>query len=552
MYVRTISRTNKDGSKVEYVQLAHNYRHPEKGHAQAQVIYSFGRKDELDVDALRRLVRSLCRFLSPQEALEAQADADPNGEALRFVQSKAMGGVYALRQLWDRLRIGDRIKKALKDRRFTSPVENALFAMVANRALAPDSKRAVEEWVRQDVFIEDADAIELQHLYRAMDFLLEHEEALQKEVFWSLAGLLNLEVDMVFFDTTSTYFEMDEEDADGLRRYGHSKDKRKDLPQVVIGLAVTKQGLPIRSWVLPGNTADVTTVDRIQKDLGGWKLGRVVWVMDRGMTSEDNRIMLQRAGGHYILGEKLRDGKAVNQAALSSPGRFRQVRDNLHIKEVTIGNGAGRRRFVVAYNPEQAQRDQANRERLVQRIEQQIEVVNELKNERRAKAVCDLTSDRFLGRYVKELKTGQLRIDRSKVAAEEKLDGKYLLSSSDDTLTSEEIALGYKQLLEVERAFRTLKTTLELRPVYHRKDERIRSHVTLCWLALLLVRLAEVETGLSWDRIRRSLDRIHMGEFLHKNARILQRSELTQEQSNILKKLQIKPPSLVNNVDLNP
>ena len=138
------------------------------------------------------------------------------------------------------------------------------------------------------------------------------------------------------------------------------------------------------------------------------------------------------------------------------------------------------------------------------------------------------------------------------MAAEEKLDGKYLLSSSDDTPTAQEIALCYKQLLEAERVFRTLKTTLELCPVYHRKDERIRSHVTPCWLALLMVRLAEVDTGLYWDRIRRSLDRIHMGEFLHKNGRILRRSEPTQEQSNILKQLQIKPPPLVNNVDLIP
>jgi len=136
----------------------------------------------------------------------------------------------------------------------------------------------------------------------------------------------------------------------------------------------------------------------------------------------------------------------------------------------------------------------------------------------------------------------------------EELNAKLLAEcvAYDVTLTTEEIALRYRQLLEVERAFRTLKTTLELRPVYHRNDERIRSHVTLCWLALLLMRLAEVETGLSWDRIRHSHDRIHTGEFLHKNGRILQRSELTQKQSNILKKLQIKTPPLVNNVDSNP
>lgn len=550
MYVRTISRKNKDGSVVEYVQLAHNYRHPEKGHARAQVIHSFGRKDQLDVAAIKRLVRSLCRFLSPQDALQAEVLSQQKGEAFCFVQSKPLGGVYVLRKLWDRLKIGSCIHKALNDRRFTAPVEMALFAMVANRALAPDSKRAVEEWAQEDVFIDTDEPLQLQHLYRAMDFLLEHEEPIQKSVFWSLATLLNLEVDMVFFDTTSTYFHLDDEEEDGLRRYGHSKDKRNDLPQIVIGLAVTKQGLPIRSWVLPGNTADATTVDQIQKDLGGWKLGRVVWVMDRGMTSEHNRIVLQRAGGHAILGERLRDGNEINQAALKAPGRFRKVRDNLHLKEVTIGQGAGRRRFVVVYNPEQAQRDKAARESLLKQVQEQMDAIKDLQGQRRAKAVCDVTSNPYMRRYGKELKNGKLGMDRSKVTAEEKLDGKYLLSCSDDTLTAEEIALGYKQLFEVERAFRTLKTTLELRPVYHRKDERIRSHVTLCWLALLLVRLAELETDTPWDRIRRVLNRLHMGEFSHKNGRVLQRSELTKDQSNILKKLKIKPPRLVETFDL--
>ena len=156
------------------------------------------------------------------------------------------------------------------------------------------------------------------------------------------------------------------------------------------------------------------------------------------------------------------------------------------------------------------------------------------------------------GKYVKELKSGRLEINRSKVSEEEKLDGKYLLSASDDTLTAEEIALGYKQLFEVERAFRTLKTTLELRPIYHRKDERIRSHVTLCWLALLLVRIIEVETGQIWERIRKVLSGLHMGIFSTKNGCILQRSELTRQQSNILKKLKIKPPPLIKNIDLNP
>lgn len=157
-----------------------------------------------------------------------------------------------------------------------------------------------------------------------------------------------------------------------------------------------------------------------------------------------------------------------------------------------------------------------------------------------------------MGRYVKELKSGQLRLDKAKLRQAQKLDGKYLLSTSDGSLSATDVALGYKQLMEVERAFRTLKSTLSLRPVYHRKDERIRAHVLLCWLALLLVRMAEHETGQSWLRLRTEMDRLHLGEFVNKDGRILQYTDLTPDQRNILKKLKITPPRTFEKVDLAP
>ena len=167
MYVRTISRKNKDGSKVEYVQLAHNYRDPDSGFARAEVIHSFGRKDQLDLAALRRLVKSLCRFLSPEDALEAEALASRNGHQLSFEGSKSLGGVFVLRALWEKLQIDGCIEKALLSRKISTPVETALFAMVANRALAPDSKLAVEEWAREDVALDGAEAIQvhLSHIH---------------------------------------------------------------------------------------------------------------------------------------------------------------------------------------------------------------------------------------------------------------------------------------------------------------------------------------------------------------------------------------------------
>jgi transposase len=376
--------------------------------------------------------------------------------------------------------------------------------------------------------------------------MLEHTEAIQKEVFWSTANILNLTVDLIFFDTTNTYFEIDEPGPSELKAYGKSKHKRDDLPQVTIGLAVTRDGIPVRCWVLPGNQHDSQCVDQVQKDLNSWNLGRVVWVMDRGMSSDENQRILQRAGGQYILGEKLR-GNHLNETALAHPGRFKVLAENLHIKEVFSGKGTGRRRYVIAYNPKQAKVDRINREKILERLSCELEALN---RNHKSKAQCKVILHRSMGRYVKELKSGKLKINKAKIKQEEKLDGKYLLSTSDQHLSAEDIALGYKQLMEVERAFRTLKSTLCLRPMYHSKDDRIRSHVLLCWLALLMIRIAEVGVGTSWPKIRRQMQQLNLIEFFDKNGRILQHTELTLDQRNILKKLKIKPPKRVLKIDL--
>lgn len=544
MYVRTIKRQNKDGSEVEYVQLAHNTRHPEKGYSRAEVVYSFGRRDELDVAALKRLVSSLSRFISPEDMQSLEA----RNSGLKFISSQPAGGALLLSGLWKRIGIGSCLTQALKNREFTAPIGDAIYAMVANRALAPSSKLAVEEWTAKDVHLDIEQPLQVQHFYRGMDFLLEHATAIQEKVFWATAQLLNLTVDLIFFDTTNTYFEMEDVKDSELLAFGKSKHKRDDLPQVTIGLAVTREGIPVRCWVLPGNQNDAKCVDQVQKDLNEWKLGNVIWAMDRGMTSEENRRNLQRAGGQYILGEKLR-GTNINEEALNRGGRFKVIKENLHIKEVFVGEGSGRRRFVIAYNPEQAEHDKHVRKKNLERIEAELAALNKRSGKSFLKTKYALLAHRSMGRYLKELKSGSLKVDMAKVRQAEKLDGKYLLSTSDKSLSAEDIALGYKQLMEVERAFRTLKSTLSLRPVYHTKDDRIRSHVMLCWLALLLVRVAELETGMTWPKVRTEMERLHLGKFLHKDGHILQHTELTSSQRNILKKLKIPPPKKFKNIE---
>ncbi|MGK2853854.1 MAG: IS1634 family transposase [Microbacteriaceae bacterium] len=543
MYVRTTTRRNKDGSEVSYLQLAHNEWDSAAGHSVVRVIHNFGRADRVDRDGIARLVRSLSRLLEPGEALSATGT-----DELTFVDSRPMGGAWVLDQLWRRLRIDQTMTKLLAGRRLDPGAERVLFGLVANRALEPLSKLAATTWVAERVAVPGLDTVDVDSCYRSMDWLLEIDDELAEAVYWSTADLLNLEVDLLFFDTTSTYFEIEGPDTPaagegvGFRAFGHSKDHRPDLPQVVIGMAVTRTGIPIRVWCWPGNTGDQALIRQVKDDLRAWKLTRVVWVADRGFSSAENRRYLQRAGGHYIIGEKLRGDNKEAQAALSRQGRYRTVAGNLRVKQVVIDDATMRDRFVVCHNPEQAERDRFVRDQLVAQLADAIAGSDTLTATARAELAGELRGYPGLKRFLRTTPAGLLRVDHAAIAAEARLDGKFLLRTSDPSLSAEDVALGYKQLLEVERGWRDMKSTLDLRPVYHHLERRIRAHVLLCWLALLLIRVAETATGDTWRNLRHQLDRIHQGTFTGPAGTIRRRTATLPEQAAILRALQLPEP----------
>jgi transposase len=542
MYLRETRRTNRDGSVVRYLQLAHNERHPATGVPTARVIHNFGRADTVDRAALERLMKSIGRVLDPAQPVAA--------DDVVVVDSRPLGGAFLLDQLWRRLRVDATVRAMLAGRKFDPGIERVLFALVANRALEPLSKLAGTAWIRERVAVDGLSDVDEDTCYRAMDWLLEIEDELATAVYWSVADLLDLEVDLLFFDTTSTYFESDGDDVTaedgertvGFRTFGHSKDSRPDLPQVIIGMAVTRTGIPIRVWTWPGNTNDSALIREVRDDLRAWKLSRVVWVADRGFTSAENRRYLQRAGGHYILGEKLRGESAEAAAALARPGRFHTVAANLRVKEVVIDDGTMRDRFVICHNPEQAERDQAVRQAIVQQLERVIADSDALTAAKREEVACRLHEKPALRKWLRVTAGGRLRIDQAKIHAEERFDGKFLLRTSDPTLSAEDVALGYKQLLEVERGWRDMKSTLDLRPVFHRKEERVRSHVLLCWLALLLIRIAENGARDTWRNLRNEMDRMHLVTRRGHAGEIAERTGTTPGQQRILTALSLPEP----------
>lgn len=552
MYLRVTKRRNADGTEVRYYQLAENHRDPERGCAVAKVLYNFGRADQLDVDELRRLAASILRVVPDETVSSAAAIAAGDGD-LRIRDSWPYGGVYVLEQLWKELDIAAVLKGCAKDAGTEQPFERALFAMVANRALAPYSKLYCwEQWLREEVYLPSCRALGLQHLYRAMDFLEAHKAEVEKAVYFKAADLMNADVDLIFYDTTSLHFEINDEDEalqikddrtyPPLRKRGYSKNGRDDAPQIVVGLAVTREGLPVRSWVFAGNTADVTTVEKVKEDLRGWRLGRCVFVGDAGMTSEDNRRKLALGNGKYILGTKMRAGDEVTKEVLARQGRYHEVRDNLRVKEVIVGDGERRRRYVVCHNPDEAARQQAHRSKLVAELEAEIATMKTDSDQGHSKRMCALLTSSRYGRYLRETSGGKLRIDRAAVTDAKRYDGKWVITSNDDTLSVEDLALGYKQLLRVEHCWRQLKSGLRMRPVFHWRPWRIQAHVTISVLALLLERVAEIRGGDTWRNLVAQLDTIKVVEYDRGETRIQQTSELREATEALLVKLRVPPP----------
>ena len=319
----------------------------------------------------------------------------------------------------------------------------------------------------------------------------------------------------------------------------------------------------MRVWCWPGNSNDQAILPEVRDDMRGWRLGRVITVVDRGFSSAENLAYLRRAGGHFIAGMRMRDHNPLVERVLARQGRYQQVKENLRVKEVRLEDTDVR--FVICHNPEQAERDRIQREDALARLEAELERIKRARERDRKKtatknvqakaqaahlkAECALRDHPTLGRWLRQSATGRLSINRAKVKAEERLDGKYLIATSDPHISAEDTALGYKNLLEAERGFRDMKSSLLLRPVFHRLEHRIRAHVLLCWLALLLVRVAERRAGLTWRRINTELGRVHAVTLTGSAGSAVHTTPLTTVQASILRDCQVSAPATVTTLD---
>jgi transposase len=565
MYLRTTRRKNRDGSVVAYYQLAHNVRHAETGSPVAEIIHNFGRADELDRDDLVRLCRSIARVcgvevrdpLDPSEETHnhtgEQLPALP--EEVRLIQTLEFGVPLVVETLWERLNLGPTLRKVMEESGGSVLHERALLAMTANRLCEPDSKLGVwDRWLKC-VYMPSCSTLKLYQMYEAMDLLHWNVDEVENAIFFHTANLFNLVVDVIFYDTTTASFSIDEEDEDtetgpGFRKYGHSKDGTWS-PQIVVALAVTREGLPVRSWIFSGNTSDVDTVKRVREDLRGWKLGRALFVADSGNNSRTNRNELAKACGKYLLATRMGSVSEIKEEVLTRPGRFRTIAENLQAKEVIVGDGELRRRYILCYNPSEAERERRHRQQVVKELEEELE--NHPDHQATARWAIDLLASGRYKRYLTIDKQGRIGLDREAIGQASKCDGKWVLQTNDDTITVEDAAAGYKGLLVIERAFRTLKSTrIKMEPMYHWLPKRIEAHVKLCVFSLLIERVAEIKCKQPWSHIRRTLATLQATESHTPKNQFFQRNEPTSELARTLKSLEIPMPKAVLDIKSAP
>ena len=542
------ARVKKSG-KYQYLQIVENSK--VKGKVKQHVIATVGRMDRLrEKDRVETLIRSLSRF-SEKALLILSGQSDISAEAVKI------GPVMIFERLWKETGIQGAIKKMLVGRKFTFNVERAIFLTVLHRLMVSGSDRSCEKWCR-DYRIEGIEDLDLHHLYRAMGFLGEElkdqkgatpfsprctKDRIEELMFFPKRDLFS-ELELVFFDTTSIYFEG--HGGESLGQRGFSKDHRPDLKQMVVGAVIDDKGRPICCEMWPGNTTDVKTLipvaERMRSRFG---IHNFCIVCDRGMISNDTVKKLEKKGISYILGARMRRVKEIKIEVLSRPGRYSEVYPEgvtskdpspLKVKQVVEND----KRYIVCFNTRQARKDAADREAIITALQEQLK-----------KGAKSLVGNKGYRRYLK-MNKDSVHIDMDKVKAESRFDGKWVLTTNTN-LSAEKVALKYKELWQVERVFRDVKTLLETRPVFHQCDENIRGHVFCSFLALVLRK--ELERRLNhagyvfeWSDIKRDLEALQTVTMEEGGKRFAIRTECRGNCGKIFQAVKVALPPTIREI----
>jgi transposase len=538
------------GRTYEYVQIIENYR--KNGKIRQRIVFSLGRKDQIEPAKIDQLIGHLEKF---SEKLMVLRKDNPD---MSMAWSRPYGLPFLYQKLWERVGLGEMIRNLVQGRAYEFDVERALFLLVLNRLMDPRSELGISQWKERGLFLStqretarpgDFAALDLHHLYRTLDFLQEEKETIETKLFEKTRTLFNSSVTLVFFDTTSTYYEGSGKGSEELLRYGRSKDHRSDRKQLVVGVLMDQQGIPLGCEVMPGNTQDVTLIKALVGNVKErFRLADIVWVSDGGMTSEKNIAELQSLGIKYILGTRMKNVKEIYgkikdektrsdiMAALTLIKRDpKDKREPLGYYEFPSRHPG--RRCVIVYNPEEAERERQTRQAVVTKLKQTLTTENSVKG---------LIKNKKYRSYLAVPKGSGVTVDEDKVREDEAWDGLFVFQTDTDVST-ETAVMRYKDLYQVEQAFRTLKSPLDMRPIFHHKDRRITAHVFVAFLALYFTCALErmlIEQGWNVPHIHAALadvDRLHMTRITLKGNTYDVRTELEGEAHKLLTALGVSP-----------
>lgn len=486
MFVRS-KTIRANGRTYQYLHIVENRW--EKGKVRQRIVGSLGRLDSLlESGDLEQVITQLVERCPTVKLLRAQAAG-----ALELESDRVWGPVLLFGRLWEELGLQDLLRELGRRQKFGFDFERMAFALTLQRLLEPGSDLRGSKWI-ETVHDPGFTKLRLPHFYRALGFLWKKKEQIEGALYQRGLDLFNQDLDLVFFDTTSTYFEG--QAWEGWAKLGKSKDHKPDHLQLVLGVVMRRDGLPIACEIWPGNMADVKTLVPVVEGLRmRFKLRKVVLVCDRGMVSGANLKAVRQAGYDYIVGMKMRRLVEVRDNVLARAGRYQEVADNLRVKEVRVRNR--NRRYVICFNPEEAEKDRRDREAILEKIRQKLA----------SGGVKRLIGNRGYKRFLK-IDRAAATIDARRVQEDARYDGKYVLRTT-TKLPAAEVAQAYKELTWIERLWRELKDVVEVRPIYHHiKKDNVKGHILACFLALYLVallkrKLAEAKTMLPWDEIIR-------------------------------------------------
>jgi len=424
MYLKEVSQKNKDGTLRTYLQLVESRRID--GKPRQVLLVNLGRVNGKEgKEKMEKLTEALVEASSRLQMLDATRD-------LQADWSKEYGPVLVFKRIWEELGFSKVLGAEFDGSLAEFDLKEAIFNMVLNRLTEPGSKRQLSLW-EEDFY--DVKSFELHQYYRAMDYLIEHKEKIEDGIFSQMKDLLNQEVDMVLFDTTSLVYFGDGEKSEELLDYGFSKDRRSDLKQIVVGVLMSKEGIPLGHEVFSGNTNDVSCFKQIiDKVSDRFKIGKVVLVGDRGMITMPNVEYLEKKGYEYILGFRMRTLPKEERKSVLSKADFKTMRKlNLQYKEV-LHNG---KRLIVCYNPERAETDKKTREEILERIETKIKSGN----------IMSVVDNQNYKRFLK-IRGEKPEIDKEKVEKDELYDGIFILTSN-TKFKPLEVVEYYKSLWQV-------------------------------------------------------------------------------------------------------